>query len=358
MWIYISWCIVAFIISFIKFLICLYYFFFEKWEIETENYKEIWWNYDFFSRDFWDEKYKYFIINFIIIFLLLPLLSWIYVIYEVFILIKKTKFYYFDLPKDIKEKKKKMEFKLKTKHLSKKEIYEIVYFINHGQKINDSWDLAENLLLWRIDTTPEGEACDRSHMYIYYNKVELWECYTPLVKNGSFDYKIEWNKVFWKAVEIRSEYPGEDDDYRVRDWKVLEDNIRAFYDSVKDPFIKKEKNDAIKNYKNLVKWNELSDYSEIKFYILYYNLSKKDFKTFAENKLDNLYKLKLAINKYNKICNEVCKKYDKKDWDKEINKKIKREKFLFTKDELNVWTYYVDKKIKCLERILSWELEK
>ena len=91
---------------------------------------------------------------------------------------------------------------------------------------------------------------------------------------------------------------------------------------------------------------------------MYYNLSKKKFKDYAENQLDNLYKLKLSINKYNKICNEVCKKHEKKDWDREIDKSIKSKKLWFTRDELNIWAYYVDKEIKCLERILNWELEK
>jgi hypothetical protein len=345
---YYLWCLIAFIFGLIWFFLCIYYYIFEKTDIETNNYKEVGMSYNFFSMWFEEGKVDWgdFVFWIFICFWIWVLLSWLSVVVYVFGIIKKIKWYFFDLPNDVKEEIKKSKFKLKNSKLSsKKEINELIYFINHWQEINQSWDLSQNLLLWKVDTSPEDNEYRRSRMYIYYDKVELWGCNTPVVTDSILEYKIDWNKVLWRVIEERREDPMKEDFYPIKNWKVCKDEeIRKYFTALPEKLIEERIND----YKDLVKWFKVND--EITDYVLYYNLSSKDFKKYAESKIENL-KIGEEIDK------DLNEKY--KEWitGKKLetykNKKLK-EYWLTEQDIWYSWTR--DKDIKRLKNILNWRI--
>ncbi len=351
---YYLWCIISFIIGIIIFLIYLYHYIFEKTDIEIENYKEIWLRYNFFDMWFSEMKSNWsdFIFNFFLYFIIAPLLSWISVIFYIFVLIKVIKSKYIDLPKDVREGIKKNKFKLKnTKISSKKELYETIYFINHWQEIDETSDLSESFLLWDIDTTTERmlELGDRSHLYIYYNKVRVRECNVPLVTAVIFDYKIEWNKVLVKLKEQYFEYPWKEDYIPVSNWKINKDIIENEFES--GGYLPTDSlEDIIKRYKNAVKWYELGE--NRKYYILYYNLSTKEFKNYANTELEKL-----------KLISDLFKEIEEKYKDGTLT--IKKEKTYIDKKLKEYWLTekdwlihpYCNERIRILENIINWELK-
>lgn len=352
---YYTWCLIAFIFGLIWFLLCIYYYIFEKTNIETNNYKEIGLSYNLFSMWFVEGKVDWgnFIFGLFLCFWIWVLLSWISVIFYIFGLIKKFKWYFFDLPNDTIEEIKKMKLKLKnTKISTKREINEIVYFINYGQKIREDSDLSENLLLWDIDLSPINDERIHRHLYVYYNKLEYREQYTPWKTESIFNYKIEWEKVLARTIEICHSYPWEENYYPIKNWKVNEEAIKKDWESAIEPMYKSRPiKDIIKDYKDSLKWNKLRQ--DRVDYILYYNLSTTDFKKFAESNID---RLRIWKEKKDKIYDDIEKKYwDKKEWNEKkelISKRLEKE--WFTYDEL----YSCEERIKRLEEILSWKIPK
>lgn len=340
-------CLIAFIFGLIWFLLCIYYYIFEKTDIETDNYKEIGLFYNFFSIWFNEGKSDWgnFIFWIFMCFWIWILLSWISVVFYLFGLIKKIKWEFFDLPNDIREEIKKSKFKIKnTKLSSKREINEIVYFINNWQKVNESWDY----LLWTVDMSPKDIDSIGRHLYIYYDKLENRERYIPWDTNSIANYKIEWNKVFAKTIEICHKYPWKEDKYTIKNWKINEEIIKKEWES--SVLAKRQSlKDYIQDYKNLVKWFELrQDRTD---YILYYNLSTSDFKEFAETAIN---RLKIWKEKRDETYDNIKKKYgDTIKWDKLIELMDKwLKKYWFTDNELAS----CEERIKRLEDILNWKI--
>jgi len=281
MWFYLSWVIVAYIIFIV--LIFVRFLWLGHKSTEIRNMEKIWkkynWVEDKYYEDdiYWYNK-KFPVLKSFIKFLLLPLLSWLWIgvlIYSYFHNKSEEK----NLPNNIKEELKKTEFKIKHTDLSKRELIclqnkmvKLVWNDFEKQYKIESWDDWFEYFTVKKDTT-------------------IWEhdFYSDCSSHNKniSQYKVEWTKVYEKTIDDWREFSSYE---KGDDWKYHDIDEVTHY--VKDWIATDERlrwNEDSENRKEEVEWHELKNMNYIP-YILYNcdELSDNDFKDYLRDSIKNI----------------------------------------------------------------------
>lgn len=318
----------------------------QRSSIRSKNLEKIWFYYNIYS--WWYSQKSWSKIWLIILSLVVnPLLSRLDVAYRLYqyvnILIKKI-----SLPEKLKE----IDFKLSNSILTEDKVRRL---------------LKESAEFWwkeavfeeetkEEDNTLDLSAGDRSREFIIQgNQIYVHSHPNDYQSDfhSTYEYKIEWYKVYRKLLEDRTHHIGKEEYYDVRDWVVLESDIIERYkeNDVLSRFGSPE--EIIKKLKKDCQRNEVT-YFETKYFTLLKSpeaISKENFKKYIRSELERIKLWKTRVQ-------ELCDKY-----------KVKIEElpgfpvktFRFINDE-DFKKHHKDfeekldvllKKVKCLK----WEIE-
>lgn len=277
--VYLSWVIIVFIYFAVRYIIR--FFNLHDRLIEFENYKKIWWHYNFITDTYYyvpsDENWydkninraemnaqrsnakslriRSNLLDLFLDFVVFPLLSWIFVIFIIYGAIHSA-IENKRMPKEVKEKVYDYQFKIKHNKLSKRQIR-----ISSIKLISLIWMNLPKDLPW-----------------------DDWDFTLDSINHiASRQHRDEQYKVKWTDVQIRvlnAWWDKNDENYNkiyfVKDWIITKDCPKDFYWSRKEG-------------KEELKRKPLKDMLEY-VYILYYDedLSDDEFREYLSHRVNNI----------------------------------------------------------------------
>lgn len=295
--IYRSWVIVAYIIFIV--LIFVRFLWLGHKSTEIRNMEKIWKKYNWVEDTYYEDDVYWFnkkfpVLKSFIKILLFPLLSWFWIgilIYSYFHNKSEEK----NLPNNIKEELKEIQFKIRHTDLSKRELIclqnkmvKLVWNDFEKQYIIESWEDRSEYLTVKKDTT-HWEYC----AYYY-----------PWSHNHNISqYKVEWTKVLEKTIDERTDgYEHWDD------WEYHEKT--SYY--VKDGLATDERlrwDENMKDRREKTEWHELINMKYIPYILYNYDkLSDKDFKNYLRECIKNITECRKEVEEFYKKNEIVYKK--------------------------------------------------
>ena len=281
----------------------------------------------------------WFFLNFLkILFRLIvfPFLSWISAGIRVYTIFSKE-----TMSKEVRE----VSEILSNKDLNENEVKELLKKISGEEE-----DLDNNTLILVNDEDWYRD------IELYENKIYCDSHPTDYQSsfNSIYEYKIEWIRVYQRLLEEKVEHIGSGKHYDVKDWIVLESDMRERFKKDVYSIVGSSLDNRIKELKKECKWNEIMFY-KTKAFILSRNpkiVSKQEFKRYIRWELE---RIKLWILKTEEFCkkhnvefiyNDDYKSYYFKFLDKKITNKR-----LNDFEEAKIWFL---KKIECTEYELNY----
>lgn len=370
------------------------------------NYTKVWFYFEpslwLYGEIRWDPDWDWYIKKksltglFIKRAILMPWLSWIYVIKYIFKVVDNIKF---DLNKP--ERLKEIECIINSWELTTDEMLELIlemdYKIHYWKfiyvpilkKRSDNrvfvdddycsikeWQtgiLKKNVLFyWKLGK-------EDNDFYIEWNKLIREEHELFTMKTKTYEYKIEWTKVFTKCIEYEDYYPKSwrpwENYYPIKDWEVDIDSIeneirwdaeenRGIKGKERERVIKEEVQKDFNKYNWMTQWCELwKTYWDkwIDTYILSQKMDYGEFKHYINWIIKD-------TNRWAKQIKDLCEEYGttikfNKEWECiiwEIKWKKKQETFLKEIDKICdkcAYAYHSKKYIKIFEHILEFSAE-
>lgn len=207
------------------------------------------------------------------------------------------------------EKIKEIDFKIWSTILDKKSVQNLLIeranFLWKTIIFDDSWDMLrtqeqENTLVLQDENWWYGEFLihdQKQKICKYYGHAPEYN----VIWNSIYEYKIESNKVFERAVEKRFSYSWVSEEYEIKNWVVLEDDIRKQWKQ--DHLTIKQIKEKIQDLNKETKWQPIKN-PIITYFVLSKHpeiLSPQELKKELQQ---NLEKIKSLISRFQNLCDK------------------------------------------------------